>query len=118
MEDGYQAALKLLKNPSRPTAIIAINDMLAVGVIRATVDLDLQIPDDLSLVSADDIPMAKYLVPRLTTVSKEAIKFGQEAVRLLLGRIKDPDRPIQTVDMPIRLIVRESTGPAPPSPER
>lgn len=113
IDDAYQASLQLLRLPSRPTALIAVNDMLAVGVLRAAADLGLRVPDDLSLVSYDDIPMAKYLVPRLTTVSKEAVKFGQEAVRLLLARIEDPDRPIQRVDMPIRLIVRESTGPAP-----
>lgn len=115
IEDAYQAALKLLQHSSRPTALIAINDILAIGVLRAAADLGLQIPADLSLVSYDNIPIAKYLVPRLTTVSKDAVKFGQEAVRLLLARIKQPNRPVQKVDMPIRLIVRESTGPAPVS---
>ncbi len=113
IEDGYRAALKLLDDPARPTALISVNDMLAIGVLRAAGDLGLHVPDDLSLVSYDDIPMAKYMVPRLTTVSKEAVKFGQEAVKLLLARIQEPDRPIQKIDMPIRLIVRESTGPAP-----
>lgn len=115
IENAYQAAHELLQLQSRPSALIAINDMLAVGVLRAAADLGLRVPTDLSLVSYDDIPMAKYLVPRLTTVSKEAVQFGQEAVRLLLARIEEPDRPIQHIDMPIRLIVRESTGPAPPS---
>ena len=113
IEDGYQAAVKLLNHESRPTALISVNDMLAVGVLRAASDLKLQVPADLSLVSYDNIPMAKYLTPRLTTVSKDAVKLGQEAVRLLLARIEQPNRPVQKVDMPIRLIVRESTGPAP-----
>ena len=113
IEDGYQAALRLLKHPSRPTALISINDLLAIGVLRAAADLGLRIPDDLSLVSYDDIPVARYLVPRLTTVSKEPVKVGQEAVKLLLARIQNPERPIQKVDMPIHLIVRDSTGPAP-----
>jgi LacI family transcriptional regulator len=113
IEDGYQAAKQLLKYPSRPTALISINDMLAIGVLRAAADLGLHIPKELSLVSYDDIPMSRYTVPRLTTVSKEAVKFGQEAVKLLLARIQDPNRPIQKIDMPIHLIVRESTGPAP-----
>lgn len=115
IEDGYRAALQLLKRPTRPTALVAVNDMLAVGVLRAAGDLDLPVPGALSLVSYDDIPMARYLVPRLTTVSKEAVEFGQEAVKLLLRRMKEPDRPIQRIDMPIHLIVRESTGPAPPA---
>jgi LacI family transcriptional regulator len=113
VEDGYQAALQLLKLSSRPTALIAINDLLAIGALRATGDLGLQVPTDLSLVGYDNIPMANYLMPRLTTSSKDATRVGREAVRLLLGRIQEPRRSRQRVDVPARLIIRESTGPAP-----
>ncbi len=75
IEDGYQAALRILKLEPRPTALIAINDLLAIGVLRAAGDLGLRVPTDLSLVSYDDIPMAKYMVPRLTTVSKDALRL-------------------------------------------
>lgn len=117
IEDGYQAALRLLQLPARPTALIAINDLLAIGVLRAAGDLGLSIPTDLSLVSYDDIPMAKYMVPRLTTVSKDALRSGREAFKLLLERIQDPDRPRQRQVSPARFIVRESTGPAPIVPQ-
>jgi LacI family transcriptional regulator len=113
IEDGYQAALKLLQGPSRPTAIIAINDLLAIGVLRAAGDIGLQVPKDLSLVGYDDIPMAKFMVPRLTTVSKDALHLGREAFKVLLERIQNPDRPRQKRVSPARLILRESTGPAP-----
>ena len=113
IEDGYQAALQLLQLPSRPTALIAINDLLALGALRAAADLNLRVPTDLSLVSYDDIPMAKYQVPRLTTVSKDAARSGREAVKLLLARLRDPDRPRQAIRVSPRLIIRESTGPAP-----
>jgi LacI family transcriptional regulator len=113
IEDGYQAALRLLKLPSRPTALIAINDLLAIGALRAAGDLNLRVPTDLSLASYDDIAIANYLMPRLTTVAKDAIGMGREAVKLLLARIQDPNRPYQRISMPARLIVRESTGPAP-----
>ena len=113
IEDGYQAARQLLKQPSRPTALIAINDLLATGVLRAASDLGIKIPTDLSLVSYDNIHMANYLVPRLTTVSKDVVKVGQGAIKLLLARIQEPDRSYQKVDFPARLIIRESTGPAP-----
>ncbi len=115
LEDGYQAAKKLLSLPARPTAIIAINDLLAFGVLRAAADLGLQIPHDLSVVGYDDIPMASYLVPRLTTVSKDAVNLGKTAFRILLARIQDPDRPFQQHRVPAKLIVRESTGRAPES---
>jgi LacI family transcriptional regulator len=113
IEDGYQAALKLLQAPSRPTAVIVINDLLAIGVLRAAADLGLHVPRDLSLVSYDDIPMAKYMAPRLTTVSKDALRLGHEAFKLLLERIRNPDRPRQMQVEPARFIIRESTGSAP-----
>ena len=115
-EDGYQAALQLLQLPSRPTALVAINDLLAIGVLRAAADLGLRVPADLSLVGYDDIPIAQYLAPRLTTVSKDAFHLGQEAARVLLARIQDPDRPRQSKVSHPRLIIRESTGPAPALP--
>jgi LacI family transcriptional regulator len=113
IEDGYQAALKLLNLESRPTAILAINDLLAISTIRAAGDLGLHVPDDLSVVGFDDIPMANYHSPRLTTVSKEAYNAGQRAFEMLLARMKTPDIPRQIIHMPTKLIVRESTGPAP-----
>ncbi len=111
IEDGYQAAEKLLQYPKKPTALIAINDLLAIGVMRAAVDLGLKIPQDVSIVGYDDIPFAKYMVPRLTTVSRDAVSLGREAVKLLLARIQDPDRPQQTINLSTRVIIRESTGP-------
>lgn len=113
IEEGYRAALQLLNIPERPTAVIAINDLLAVGVLRAASDLGLNVPLDLSVVGYDDIHVADYLVPRLTTVSKNAVRVGREAVRQLLARIADPDLPYQKLSIPPRLIIRESTGPAP-----
>lgn len=113
IEDGYQASLKLLQLVSRPTTLIAINDLLAIGVMRAAADLKLRVPDDLSVVSYDNIPIANYLVPRLTTVTKEARALGRKAFELLLVRIQNPDLPRQQVHSPARLIIRESTGPAP-----
>lgn len=113
IEEGYRAALRLLNIPERPTAVIAINDLLAVGVLRAASDLGLNVPLDLSVVGYDDIHVADYLVPRLTTVSKNAVRVGREAVRQLLARIADPDLPYQKLSIPPRLIIRESTGPAP-----
>jgi LacI family transcriptional regulator len=113
LEDSYQATRQLLELPSRPTALLAINDFLAIGALRAIRDLSLNVPQDVSLVGYDNIPLAKYLVPRLSTASKDGEKMGREAVRLLLARLKDPDRPRQKIRLPARLILRESIGPAP-----
>lgn len=113
IEDGYRAALRLLEPGDRPTAIVTINDLLAIGVLRGAGDLGLRAPADFSLVGFDDISAAKYLVPRLTTASKDAVGLGRAAARLALGRLQDPGRPRQIIHMPSRFVIRESTGPAP-----
>ena len=113
IRDGYEACKKLLQLEDRPTAIIAVNDLLAIGALRAAADLKLQIPNDLSLVGYDDIPMADFLIPRLTTVTKDAYMLGTRAFELLLARIQNPDLPRQVVHYLPRLIIRESTGQAP-----
>lgn len=113
IEDGYQAAMRLLKRPQRPTAIIAVNDLLAISAIRAAGDIGLRVPDDISVVGFDNIPMTDYLMPRLTTVTKDAYNAGRNAFEMLLARIQNPDIPRQVLHIPAKLIVRESTGPAP-----
>lgn len=110
IEDGYNAAMRLLNRAPRPTAIIAINDLLALGVLRAANDMGLDVPRDLSVVGYDDSFMANYLCPRLTTVHTQAEAIGQGAVKLLLGRLQNPELPPQSVELPTRLIIRESTG--------
>lgn len=112
LEDGYQAARHVLES-TRPTALIVINDLLAIGVVRAAHDLGLLIPKDLSVASFDDLPISAYLTPRLTTVRRDIKAEGQAVTRLLLERFKAPTLPPRLVDMPAELIIRESTGPAP-----
>jgi len=113
IEAGYRATRQLLGLATPPTAILVINDMLAMGVLRAAGDLGLRVPADLSLASYDDIPEAQYLVPRLTTATKDAFRLGQEAMRLLLARLADPGRSRQTQAVPPQIIFRESAGPVP-----
>jgi len=111
-EDGYQAALRLLKTEPRPTALIALNDLLALGAMRAADRNNLRIPEDLSIVGFDDIPLAQHFVPPLTTVGYDTGLVGQTAVDLLLKRLQDPTRSAEKVTAPVRLVVRESTGQA------
>ena len=111
LEDAYRAAYTLLSQPNRPTALLVINDMLALAVIRAANDLGLTIPGDLSVAGFDDIPFSGYTTPRLTTVSGKAEESGRDAVRLLLKRFAEPDLPQQVTTVKVELIIRESTGP-------
>lgn len=115
LEDAYQAAYTLLSRADRPTALLVINDMLAIAVMRAASDLGLSVPGDLSVAGFDDIPFSNYTLPRLTTVSGKAEESGRDAVRLLLNRLAEPDLPQQVTTANAELIVRESTGPVSPS---
>lgn len=115
LEDAYHAAYTALSQPDRPTALLVINDMLAIAVMRAANDLGLSIPGDLSVAGFDDIPFSNYITPRLTTVSGKSEDSGREAAQLLLRRFAEPDLPQQVTTAHVELIVRESTGPVNPS---
>ena len=113
IEDGYRAALHLLALDERPTALVAINDLLAVGALCAAGDCGLHAPADLSIVGFDNIELSNYLAPRLTTASRDAVRMGREAVRLALARLQDAGAPRRVVEIPSQLLIRESSGPAP-----
>lgn len=113
MDDGYQAAVDLLSRPDRPTALIAINDLLGLAALRAAADLKMRVPDDVSIASFDSIPFTRFSIPRLTTVAGNPEQNGRDAVRLLLKRLSDPERPREVIASGWQLNIRESTGPAP-----
>lgn len=112
LEDGYQAALTLIQRTPRPTAIVAINDLLAMGALRAFGEKGLTVPRDISLAGFDDIDMAAYLNPPLTTVQYDADAVGRAAVRLILQRLQAPEQPSRISYIPTHLLIRGSTGPA------
>lgn len=112
-EAGYEAALQLLKSRNRPTAIIAINDYLAMSVMRAAADLGISVPRDLSVCGFDDIPFSRFVVPRLTTVRRETELGGRRAFQLLLDRMNGKTGPARVEQIGASVQIRESTGPAP-----
>ena len=104
----------VLRQPDRPTAIFAMNDLVAVLVLRAAREAGLRLPEDLSVVGFDNLELTKTTVPTLTTVAQDTPVMGREAVRRLLALI-DGDPPQRTFTLvPTRLIIRESTS-APPA---
>ncbi len=113
MDEGYAAAQSLLSRPDRPTALLTINDLLAIAVIRAAADMGLSIPGDVSVAGFDNIPFGDYTVPRLTTVSAFPEQNGRDAVKLLFKRLSEPDRPREIIAAGTQLVIRESTGPVP-----
>lgn len=112
IEDGYQAALRLLQRTPRPTALLVINDWLAIGALRAVNERGLRVPEDISIASFDDTEMAAYLNPPLTSVRSNGQEMGRQAASLALERIQQPRRPIRRVQIEAELILRQSTAPA------
>jgi len=111
VEEGLEVARRLLDLQPRPTAIVGVNDLMAIATLQAAAERGLSVPGDLSVVGFDDIELAKYLVPPLTTVGIDAELIGRQAVDLLFQRLVEPQRPAQTIVVPAHLIVRKSTGP-------
>ncbi len=112
-EIGYQAGLKLLSKKNRPTAIFCVNDLIAIGVLRASFELNIKVPDEISIVGFDDIPISRYLPIPLTTVSQPIKDIARESVLLLIDRIKNPEKPYMTKKLQTNLIIRKSTSSPP-----
>ena len=107
---GRAAGHALLALPEAPTAIFAANDFCAFGVIEAARERGLRVPEDLSVVGFDDVPMAAQVQPALTTVHHPLHDLGQRAATLLLDLLAGA-APARHVELPSRLVVRHSTGP-------
>jgi LacI family transcriptional regulator len=112
-EDGFASALRMLSRPSRPTAIFAGNDNLAVGVYRAAHKLNLRIPQDLSVVGFDDYEFCAHLSPPLTTVRQPIYEIGRAAGELVVRQIRGIAGGPRHVVIPAELIVRDSAAPPP-----
>ena len=107
---GYEAAMKLLRKTRDFTALMAFNDGSATGAIRAIHDTGLAVPRDISVVGIDDVQLAAYTSPRLTTIRQPLHEMGAVAASTLLQRIHGEEVPEETVVQP-ELVVRESTAP-------
>ena len=116
-EGGLHHARELLRLNDPPTAIFTANDLQALGVYDAAREADIQIPRDLSVVGFDDLPVAQWAMPALTTVRQPLLHMGAAAAELLLnlaaGRPPAHDR----TELPTTLVIRQSTAP-PSSPNR
>jgi LacI family transcriptional regulator len=111
LESGWRRAMELLAAPLRPTAIFACNDLMAVGVLRAAAELRLKVPGDLSVVGFDNIELASYTAPPLTTVAQPREEIGARAVNMLIDRIKEREREPRRELLKAVLIARGSSAP-------
>jgi LacI family transcriptional regulator len=110
---GYDAIRQLLALPEPPTAVFAVNDLAARGAIRAAREAGLRVPDDLSVVGFNDLPTSVRIAPRLTTIHLPLYTMGVAAAQRLLVQMLDQERPASPVTIPVTLIPRQSSGPAP-----
>jgi LacI family transcriptional regulator len=111
--EGVRCATELLSRPARPTAIVAANDMLALGCYTALECLGLHCPGEVSVVGFNDMPFIDRVHPPLTTVRIPHYELGAHAADLLLERVATPGTPIKIMLLAPQLVVRGSTGPVP-----
>ncbi len=111
-EGGHQMTKQVLTNKVRPTALFAGNNFIAMGVFYALREVGLRVPDDISVVAFDDIPVEFVMDPFLTVVAQPAYEMGKQATELLLTRLagEGPGEP-QEIVLPTELIVRKSSAP-------
>ncbi|EJG2022154.1 substrate-binding domain-containing protein [Vibrio parahaemolyticus] len=107
-EGGYQAFKKMAERGTLPSSIFVSNDMMAMGVINAANELSIKVPDDLSIIGYDDIHIAKFMSPSLTTIHQPKYRLGQAAVETLVRRLDDKFNEAQVVQLEPTLVVRNS----------
>lgn len=111
-EGGYALTRQLMALSQPPDAIFSSNSLMSLGALRALRDLGLRAPNDVALVGFDDLPYAEHMQPALTAVAQPAIEIGQQAVQLLLRRLREPNGPTYHLTLQPRLVVRQSCGAA------
>jgi LacI family transcriptional regulator len=107
---GQQGALSLVKNRVPFTALFAQNDRMAVGAIHQFQNAGFSIPEEISVIGFDNMPLASYFNPPLTTIHQDILAIGRDAARLLLDAKKQPDQPLQQLLFSPDLVVRKSTS--------
>jgi LacI family transcriptional regulator len=108
---GYEHGMVLLDRPDRPTAIFAGSDIQAMGVLRAAHRLGIEVPRQLSLVGYDNLPLAAWTEPPLTTVNQPLRDMAGIATRILLDLVRGVEPASPRIDLVTELVVRESTAP-------
>lgn len=111
MRGAYETAQSFFAMHPDTTAVFAMSDTVAIGVIRALQDMGRKVPEDVSVVGYDGIEMGKYYIPRLTTVSQPITEIARESVAMLMGMLERGEAP-RHITVDAELIMRESVGKA------
>jgi DNA-binding LacI/PurR family transcriptional regulator len=113
LEDGVQVVrdLLMLSPDKRPTAILAFNDLIAIGALRTLYTAGFKVPQDISVIGYDDIEMAAYTIPALTTIAQPSYRIGQLALKKVCDMMQgETGVPGGTTLLECPLVLRESTG--------
>ena len=111
---GYQMAMQALALAPRPTALLAGNNFIAIGSLQALRETKLRMPDDISLVMFDELAISVVLEPFLTVIDQPAYEMGRQATEVLLARLTGKnDGEARELLLPVRMIIRSSSGPVP-----
>ncbi|MGF1671828.1 MAG: LacI family DNA-binding transcriptional regulator [Balneolaceae bacterium] len=113
-EFGYEAVKKLLAMNQKFTALFCTSDTIAIGAILALNEEGIEIPEEVSVVGFDDLPTSKFTFPPLTTIHQPIYEKGVMAAKILINQLENCDSKIVHELLDPRLVIRKSTGPAPP----
>lgn len=106
---GYDEMAELLKIENPPTAVFLTNDVMALGAINAAKEKGLNVPSDLSIIGFDNIPLAEFINPPLTTVNQPSFEKGTRATKLLIQHLEKKTKP-KSISLDVELIIRKSTS--------
>ncbi len=110
---GYAAMQQLLALPTPPTAVFAANDSMAMGALRAITAAGLRVPEDIAVVGFDDLPLANFATPALTTMRQPIELMGHTAASLLIDQLEGRAATPSQILLPVNLVIRESCGGSP-----
>ncbi|MDK2981949.1 MAG: hypothetical protein PWQ55_2296 [Chloroflexota bacterium] len=109
-ESGYEAMLQLLSRSQLPTAVFIASDTVALGALNACYEKNIKVPEDLAIVGFDDIALARYVIPPLTTVHLPAYSLGLGAASMLIQQLNDEFIESTEIILQTKLVIRESSG--------
>ncbi|HEX5125535.1 MAG TPA: substrate-binding domain-containing protein, partial [Rhodocyclaceae bacterium] len=109
LDGGVELASTILLQGTRPDAVVCRNDLLAIGLINAAQSFGLRVPEDVAITGCDNIPVARYIQPSLTTLDMRCEEQGEIAMRRLLAAILQKDS-VEDIMLEPRLIIGKSSG--------
>ncbi len=111
-DEGRAAMQSMLRHPNPPTAVFCANDIQAIGAMTECREADIGVPEQVSIVGFDDLPIATFVEPRLTTIRVPAAEMGRKAAEAVIKHLSD-GAPLRSLVLPTELVLRASAGPGP-----